>query len=136
MNKFRQILHQGLLSASEGNLKDALDKFEEGLNLRPTRADEQWVGLLHRNAALIHEQNGDLKTAKRYYLNALKYLKADPYTYFSLGQISERLFQMTAARKYFSMSHKLAVQTQDEDLLTMLRRRGYSADRGDEEKGG
>lgn len=73
MNKFRQILQQGVKLASEGRLEDALRKFNEGLTLFPNKADERWVCLIHKNVALIHERNEDLLEAKSSFLKALEY---------------------------------------------------------------
>src|SRR6266480_2258631 len=117
MNRFRDILQNGIKLASDGNLDGALRKFNEGLKLKPTKDDEHWVVHLHRNAALIHEKRGNLRKAKQCYLSALKYDRSDPYTYFSLGDLCERLSQMNAARRYFARCQEFAVQREDEDLL-------------------
>src|SRR6267142_118775 len=123
MNR-KQFLQQGIKLASEGKLDDALRRFNEGLRLADKNNDEPWVGLLYKNAGLIHEQKGNLNKAKQCYLRALKYGKVDPYIYLSLADLSERLAQITAARGYFARCNELAVQKEDVDLLELLSKRG------------
>jgi tetratricopeptide (TPR) repeat protein len=125
MNRFRQVLQEGVRLASHGKADEALSQFNKALKLNIKKDDERWVCLIHKNIGLIHERNGNLRKAKRSYLDALKYCDADAYTYFSLGDLCERLVERNAARKYFSRSRELAVHTKDQDLLDMLLKRGY-----------
>lgn len=119
------MLQEGVKLASDGKVDEALSQFNNALKLSIKKDDERWVCLIHKNIALIHERSGNLRKAKRSYLDALKYCDADAYIYFSLGELCEQLAERDAARKYFSRAGELAAHAKDQDLVAMLRKHGY-----------
>ena len=126
MNNVRRIFEDGLALAKEGDLNAALSKFKEALRQAPPTKEKLWVGLCHRNIAMIHELRGELLKAKRSHLNALKYRGPDPYTYHWLGTLSESRGEVAAAKRYFARCEELATLEKDEDLLKLLANRKRS----------
>src|SRR4051812_26957693 len=119
MSKLEKILKEGIALEFGGRREEALLKYKEGLKEQASEQDKMFVPLFHRHIAVIYEQIGEMLKAKRSHLNALKYGKPDPYTYFWLGDLSVSRGELRSANRYYSRCEELATLEDDKDLLEL-----------------
>jgi|GEM_PF-2613024 len=125
MNKYRELLEQALQLAAAGDQDAGLKKLDEGIRLATESGENNWVALLSRNAGLLYEQKGALELAKRSYELALAHNKSDPYLSYALADVCKRLGLGTLAERHFKSSFELALEADDDDLVSKLSELGY-----------
>jgi tetratricopeptide (TPR) repeat protein len=103
-----------------GNRDQALQKIRQGIRAANTSAEERWLPLLYKNAAILREQKGDLAGAKKDYRRSFNLDSSDPYVHYSLAMVTEKLGQKRAARQYCDSCLEVASKMGDSDLIKIV----------------
>lgn len=123
MNNYRLTLEEGLSLAGSGDLEAALLKLHEGLEQANKAKDQKWSALLARNAGLLHLRKGELDEARRLFEVALANDPASPTAHYTLGDVCERIGDMSAAQKYYRSCYDLSKSSGDKEMLELLEKR-------------
>lgn len=120
----RAALQEALSLASRGNVQEALKRLDNALEDARVRQDNQWIGLLARNAAIVADEAGDLIKAEAYCRVALALDDGDALAHFAFADVERRAGKEEVAVHHFSRCLDLATATNDQPTLELLAKIG------------
>ena len=118
--EYRRVLETANRLARESDVRRALFLLEDKLADARRDGNDRWVLLFAREAGLIAERHGDLTSAVEYFELVARANRSDPWVFFALGRLFERLKKPRRAKRCFERCGDLAKIEGDEDLLELV----------------
>lgn len=121
----RRALEEALALARRSLPEEALELLDRSLADAREAEDSHSVAVFAKNAAIISSNVGDLQRAIDYYAEAIQSQPGDAFLRLALVDTYERLGQAQRAQEALSKCYEIALLERDEDLLKILRERGF-----------
>jgi tetratricopeptide (TPR) repeat protein len=121
MNRYRFILDQSIQLAAAGDIDAALSKLDEGVSSAVKENNQKWAAVLAKNAGLLQTKKGNLDEANKCYQTSLMNDDSDPTVHYLLGELYEKLGDLSLAQAFFRSGYEVAKKNNDQEMLLILK---------------